>query len=242
MMKLSLAAIGAIAASSGLFASAPAIADSAWEYRLTPYVWLPGMEIETSINRGGSLESQSSILDVLEFAALVTGEARKDEYTILGEFNYLNLGQTVQGPFGLTRADLDLDGSMASLAGGYAFYETDTTRVEGLLGARLWSVEVSADFARLPTASTDETWIDPIIGARASFALSEKVSALVMADIGGGVGADIQAEALGRIGYAFSNTITGAIGWRHYYTEVSRGGLDMDLTLTGPFLALDINF
>lgn len=227
-----------------VLAAAPAAAqEEGWSFRLTPYVWAPTLDTSARIGSEPSVETSTSVLEVLEFAALLTGEARRGRFTILGEFNYLNLGSDATGPAGFTQADIDLEGVLAALSAGYAVYEDERTRVEGFAGARLWSLETSVDFRNLPEAEASETWVDPIIGARVSFAVTDAVSFQALGDIGGfGVGSEFQWELMGRVGYAFNDWITAAAGWRHLAVDVEKGRLDLDMTLSGPFVALDINF
>lgn len=222
---------------------APAAAQDAWTFRVTPYLWLPTMNTETAIGDGPEAESSVSVLEVLDFAALLAGEARKGRFTILGEFNYLDLSQDSAGPGGLARAETGLDGVLASIMGGYAFASDDRLRVEGLAGARLWSLNASVDFATLPKASTSETWVDPVVGLRATYVLTDSISVQGLADIGGfGVGSAFQWEALARVSYAVSDHWSLAAGWRHLEVHVDRGRLDMEMNLTGPFLAVDLTF
>ena len=222
---------------------APAAAQNAWTFRVTPYLWLPTLNTETAIDNQPRADSSVSLLDVLDFAALVAGEARKGRYTILGEFNYLDLSQDSAGPGGLVSAETGLDGVLASIMGGYAFVSNDRLRVEGLAGARLWSLDASVDFASLPKASTSETWVDPVVGLRATYAVTDRIALQGLADIGGfGVGSAFQWEVLARVGYAVSDRWTLAAGWRHLEVDVDRGRLDLKMTLTGPFLAVDFTF
>lgn len=218
-------------------------AQEAWSFRITPYLWLPTLNTETAVGEQDKAESSVSVLEVLDFAALVAGEARKGRYTILGEFNYLDLSQDSSGPGGLVRAETGLDGVLASIMGGYAFAYDDRLRVEGLAGARLWSLNASVDFDALPEASTSETWVDPVVGLRASYAVTDAISVQGLADIGGfGVGSEFQWELLARVGYAVSDRWTLAAGWRHLEVDVDRGRLDLEMSLTGPFLAVDFTF
>lgn len=230
--------ISCVALSPGI-----AAAQDAWTFRVTPYLWLPTLNTESTIGDQPAAESSVSVLEVLDFAALMAGEARKGRYTILGEFNYLDLSQDSAGPGGRVRAETGLNGVLASIMAGYAFASDDRLRVEGLAGARLWSLNASVDFATLPEASTSETWVDPVVGLRTTYALTDRISVQGLADIGGfGVGSEFQWEVTARVGYAVNDRWTLAAGWRHLEVDVDRGRLDLKVTLTGPFLAVDFTF
>jgi hypothetical protein len=229
---------------AAVLATAPAAAIAEdWRFRLTPYVWAPSMDSSLSAGGGPTADTSTSVLEVLEFAALVTGEARRGPLTILGEFNYLDLGEDATALGGAVRARLDLEGFLAALAVGYALVETGSTRVEGFAGARLWSLEGAVDPATLRKGSATATWVDPIVGLRATVAAADRVSLQAQGDVGGfGAGSDLQWELVGRAGYAINDSVTAAAGWRHLAVKADRGGLDIDLHLTGPFVALDITF
>lgn len=232
-----------LAALALLLPGSPAAAEEGWRFRVTPYVWGPTLDASAGIRDVPKVETNRSVLEILDFAALVTGEARNGRFAILAEFNYLDLGSSATGPGGVIGADFDVKGVLGAVSLGYAVHETERARIEGVAGARVWSLDASVDFARLPGASASRTWVDPIIGARVTYAVAPNWSVQALGDIGGfGVGSDFQWEAIGRVGYAFDDRFTLAGGWRHLAVDVDRGPLDLRMTLSGPFVALDIEF
>ncbi len=231
-----------LAATALLLPGSPA-AEEGWRFRVTPYVWAPTLDASAGIRNAPKVETNRSVLEILDFAALVTGEARNGRFVILGELNYLDLGSSATGPRGVMGADFDMTGVLGALSLGYAVHATDRARIEGLAGARVWSLDASVDFDRLPGASASQTWVDPIIGVRVTYHVAPNWSVQALGDIGGfGVGSDFQWEAMGRVGYAFGDRFTLAGGWRHLAVDVDRGALELEMTLTGPFVALDIAF
>jgi hypothetical protein len=68
--------------------------DDGWSYRLTPYIWLPAISGSFQVEPGDPpADVDGSFLDILDFAFLIAGEARRDRWGILGELNYLDLSQ-----------------------------------------------------------------------------------------------------------------------------------------------------
>ncbi len=64
-----------------------------------------------------------------------------------------------------------------------------------------------------------------------------------LAEIGGfGAGSELQWELIGRAGYRISDTVSAAIGYRHLVLDFDRDRLDIDVTMTGPFLANDFTW
>lgn len=158
-------------------ASDAAIADTSsdeWQFRLAPYLWLPTMDGTLTYNlppgSGGSPNvsvGPTDWLDLLNFAALVGGSARKGRLSIFSDFVYLSMTSkndgrvvsvedtvTVPGtriPIPIS-ADLnlntrtDLDGLVWMVAGGYALQETETSSLDVFAGARFFGVDVSTNW------------------------------------------------------------------------------------------------
>ena len=232
------------AATLAIALAAPAaLAEEAWSFRLTPYIWAPALDVEAAVRSGDTASTSTSILEVLEGAALVTGEARRGRFALLGEFNYLNLGERATGPGGAVSADLDLDGVMAALTAAVTVHDADDLRIEALGGARVWSLEAQVDFDAAPAASVRRTWVDPLIGARARYAVSPRLSVEALGTIGGfGVGSKLQWEAVGRAAWRIDDRFTAAAGWRHLFLDFDDNALVLETTMSGPFVALDIGF
>jgi len=218
-------------------------AEEGWDFRVTPYIWLPSLDIDAGIGPSPPVESSTSLLDVLNAAVLVSFEARKGDIGVIGEFNYLNLSDDVASPGGLISAELGLEGIMTALALSYRAVETERASFDVYGGVRIWSIDTRIDFATLPTAEASTNWVDPIIGLQASYGLTDAVFLDGRTDIGGfGVGSKFQWDALARLGYSFNETLSATLGYRHLNLEFDDKGLNLNGAFTGPLVALDINF
>ncbi len=220
---------------------APAHAEN-WSYRITPYVWTPSLTTTLGFGANPPVEGSKSILDVLDGAFLLYGEARKGAWGVLGEINYLNLsdqfGTTPIGDIG----DWRLKGVMGSISATYAFSDRQGTRVEALAGLRGWNIDASTTVLST-TAIASLSWVDPIVGMRFSTPLGENVDLVGMANVGGfGVGSDFQWEALAQVTWNVSDLITISGGYRHLHLDFQDQGAVVDLTLGGPFVGLGFNF
>ncbi len=213
-----------------------------WRYTIAPYFW--GPEFRTSLDVGPNppVNGDTSIFDILKGAFLIAGQARNGRWTIGGEFNYLNLGDDVSvGRFD-DAASWDLEGTMVSLAASYAVYQDDQSRLEALAGLRHWDLDVSTTVLDR-TFSTDQSWTDPLIGARYNYALNDRWSLTVMGNIGGfGYGSEFQWEALVQASWKWRENINVAGGYRHLDVEFEDGRDVIDLILTGPYVALAFDF
>jgi len=153
------------------FANARAQADAnEWQYSLTPYIWLP--VIDGALNYGpppgGGGDPNVEVgptdwLDLLNFAVLVNGSARKDDFVIFSDFVYLSMETTdssvlsvddtnlVAGALGLVPVDAslalgtksELDGITWTIAAGYRIEDTGTSTMDAFAGVRYFGVDVS---------------------------------------------------------------------------------------------------
>lgn len=174
---------------------------------------------------------------------MANGEVRKGKWGVIAEFNYLDLSNDASYAGGLFNAENELEGVMGGAALAYRFFNDDRFSVDAFGGFRIWSLEATIDFDRLPTVSRTKTWVDPLFGLRSHFDLTESFFVDGLADVGGfGVGSKLQWEVLGRAGYRFNETFSLAVGYRHLSVDFDRDAVDINASLTGPFLALDLTW
>ncbi len=160
---------------SSMLGHAPAHAQSesdGWEYRLTPYLWLPRIDgtLKYDVperNDGGQTgEGSPNVsvgptdwLDLLNYGLLLNGSARKDKFSISSDIVYLSMTSKNDGRItSVDRPDLaprlpvdaslnvdtrtDLDGVIFSLSLGYAIRETERSTVDLYGGVRYLGVDV----------------------------------------------------------------------------------------------------
>jgi len=215
---------------------------------VTPYIWLPGLSGSLRVETGDPpAETNTSFLEALDFAFLITGEARKDRWGILGEFNYLVLSEdAATDGFIYLGAEAGLKGTMGSLAVGYRFHDEGDFSLDVLAGARVWWIDVQIDYqvGSRPAKSVGKlkSWIDPIVGLRGQVTATDKIFLTALFDVGGfGVGSDLQWEALASVGYRFTPKVSASVGYRHLDIDFEDGNFLADVYLTGPYLSLDFN-
>jgi len=139
-----------------------------WEYRLTPYLWLPTIDGSLKYNlppgAGGSpivSVGPTDWFDLLNFGALVSGSARKGKFSIFSDLVYLSLtskndGRVLSVDDSGSRIPVDasvvlntrsdLDGLTWTLVGGYALKQTETATADIFAGVRFFGVDVSTSW------------------------------------------------------------------------------------------------
>jgi len=98
--------------------------------------------------------------------------------------------------------------------------------------------------AALPTeGSADVNWIDPFIGVRAQYDLTDKWYLAGKSDIGGfGVGSDLAWTVQATVGYQFSEAVSTEIGYRYMDTDYTDGAFVYDMASHGLYLGLNFRF
>jgi hypothetical protein len=117
------------------------------------------------------------------------------------------------------------------------------------VGARAYLLDLEASLPRgRPIFDESAWWVDPIVGVGFEASFGHRWKALVAADVGGfGAGSNLAWWVGARVGYQFSRTVGLSLGWTILdvdYTGTKSNGdrVDFDIQLTGPTLALTLDF
>ena len=212
-----------------------------WEYTLSPYLWTAGIDGEIEV-RGHKIDVDvgfDDILDAIEWGFLAALEARRDRTILLLDAIYIELGQS--GNIGLASASVDVDQfiltaavgrelegmPLSVFAGGRYIYIENTIKGRGPLGVR---------------ASKSENLVDPVLGARVSAPVSEKVLLSLTGDIGGfGVGTDFSWELMPLVDIKINERVSGKVGYRILDLDFSED-IDFDAMMHGWVVGLGILF
>ncbi len=144
----------------------------AWEYRLTPYLWLPtiGGDLKYEVPPGSGTGAPTievgpaDWLELLNYGLLLGGSAQKGKLSLFADFMYLSMtsekddrvvsvedtvtipGTRIPIPVGAElNADTqtDLDGLLLTMTAGYVFKQEADSTAAVFAGARYFDVDVS---------------------------------------------------------------------------------------------------
>ena len=229
---------------------APVLADE-WETSAVIYGWLPGLSGSIA-TRHGDLEFDSSGSDIisnLDMAFMGTLEAWNGQWGLIGDLVYADISTTKQIPFGAFFASADVGVKIATLSGYAAYRAIENTGVtlDLAAGFRAYGMDIGTTLnaGTLPSESfsADESWVDPIVGARVNWRFSEQWSATVFGDIGGfGVGSDLTWQALATVNYSFNDNWSMLVGYRYLEIDKPVNGRDVKLGLGGPVIGVAVRF
>jgi len=249
---------------AALLCTVPLLAQAdGWEYSVSPYLWLPTISLDSSNvrNEGGPIDG--SILDIgpteylraLNFGLMLQGDMRKNDWVLMGDFIYLDLGidnrdidfaRPGSGPIA-GRYDAGLSGSIITFAGGHTFVNKDRYHVDGLVGWRrmAMSLEVSGDLDSGDSFDirSDLDFNDAFIGVNGRYGFdNDRWSMRYYADIGAGE-SDLTWQAMVEVGYAFDWGVL-FVNYRHLDYDFGDAGRFKDLgaTFSGPSVGATFRF
>ena len=253
-------------------------AEPGWQFSVTPYAWVPSIDgtlryqLPTQSGSGSADVSKdgASILEALNFAAMIAAEARYQRYSVLTDFIYLDLGGSSSkvrdvnfggGGSAGVGANLDrgtessLSGSLWTLMGGYTVTQGDWGHADITGGFRLFSLSAETNLrlsgdVTAPSGTTtlnrnarlsdSATLFDGVVGLRGRLVIGKGFFVPYAFDIGTG-SSSLTWQASGALGYQM-NWGSVALGWRHLSYEQSGNNLVQDLSFSGAFLAVNFTF
>jgi hypothetical protein len=232
MKNIRLAVVTALALGMGALSSR---AEGAWEWAVTPYVFLPALDIDSTV-AGQTTPVDLSFSDVWDMSDVLAfslrGEAWKDQWGGVGDFYWVDI-QAKGGPEDAVKVDVeewyvDALGAYRWLFPG-AF--SRPASVDVTFGLRFHYLDQRIGAAALPRdLGGSEEWVDLMIGARYLQPLAEQWLFLLRGDIGGfdlTDGTKLNYSATGGFGWEFTRGWLLDLGYRVYGIDYESGsGLD----------------
>lgn len=232
-----------------------------WQFAFTPFFWAPAMH--GSVTVGGQtvdvdntiIESLEGVFDNFEFAAMGRFEAHHCKWSILVDLLYLKVGnESDANVAGVPiEAEWDLKDLTLQAMLGYQFAclplgcptgcFTPSVTFDALAGFRLYYLDSEIDLDPGPDFDESKTWVDPVVGVRALFHVTPRLTFNVSADIGGfGVGSDLSWRAIAGLDYRINRCVSIDVGWAVLDVDYEDGGFAYDVNESGPYLGATFRF
>jgi hypothetical protein len=260
-------------AAAALAAAVPATAevdpfDGRWHFSVTPYLWLPNVNADldydlpprvsdarqSDVRRLSSEIGPNDYLSNLQFALMLSGEARKGPWSVFTDIIYLDLGNqdsdihTFRGVRGEPlpnlshQAETSLSATVWTLAGGYTLSHGAWGNADLLAGFRYlgldtelkWQLASSDDrLDRTGKVSSNKDEWDGILGVKGQILFGDTRWFMpYYLDVGAGSSSWTWQAALGA-GYRFDwGDVTLAVRSLSYEFDKD----DADIRFTGPVL------
>lgn len=225
--------------------------ESEWTYSANIYAWVPGLDatVDTPLGQLDSRSSGGNVLDDLDMAFMGTFEARRDRWGILIDGLYAKLSTSKDTPFGLAYSEGDISTEMSAIS-AYALYRSyESPRLTADIGLGLRAFKVDLDVGLKPgrvasgrSFGGDESWVLPLVAGRFTAPIGENWFTVAYFDYGQTSSDETTWQGVATIGYRFNERWAVQGGYRHMELEQEIGGLDADISLSGPILGLNIKF
>ncbi len=230
--------------------ASPAAAQE-WEFSVTPYFWASGLEGDIGAFPNLPVAevdlSFGDILEDLDGAIMIKGEAQRGRLGLIVDFAYVKTDSSsdnvgIRDPQ-FTGVTLENEMVTATFAGTWRIVEEEQYSIDVVGGVRYSKVSAELTlFVRdtaVRRANPDESWFDPVIGARTKVQLSPRWSLAAHGDVGGfGVSSDLTWQAVGTASYAFNDRWAASGGWRYYAVDYEEDGFIYDISQHGPILGV----
>ena len=223
----------------GTLQSPLAVAGDDVQYRIMPYLWTAGMDVE--IGRPGMTTQAdvefSDYLDFIDMGAAFVFEARGDQWSIGTDVLWVQLGNDFEVPTGTV--DLKIDELLIEVVGGYRPSGWENVWIVG--GIRYLELDTDIDFAVIGRRSSSQDFADPFIGLswqprRGNWEY------LLEADIGGGIDADFSWSVSLAGAYHFNDRYAASFGYRFIDIDFEDDEFVFDGSMDGIQIGLMITF
>lgn len=270
LVRAALTAVGFLVGSNAQAQSA----EDHWTFALTPYLWLPNvngtLKYRVPPGAAGSpevLTGPNNYLENLQSVLMISGEARKDKWSIMADVIYLdfvdqastvkavNFGGSIISTNLSSNTTSSLKGWLGTLAGGYTAAQTPALTLDVLGGVRYLGIEASTDWQLTATVTGPgagqvfpasgsisqraDLW-DAIVGVRGRVRLQGNWAIPYYLDVGTG-SSDLTWQGLLGIGYGFSWG-DATLAYRHLAYDQGSNKLFQDFRFSGTALGVTFRF
>ncbi|MGC1449889.1 MAG: hypothetical protein WA830_07625 [Candidatus Sulfotelmatobacter sp.] len=125
--------------------------------------------------------------------------------------------------------------------------DKDRGSIDAIGGGRFWDLNNSLDLfppsGTTITAGQTQTWVDPVLGARARLNANKGIFFNLKGDAGGfGVGSQLTYQIYAGMGKEFKKKYSVLLGYRYLYVDYKSGGFLYDVHMSGLQAGFNIRF
>jgi hypothetical protein len=232
--------------------SGPANYDQ-WHFSITPYLWFPGVRGNVgALNRDVSVHaSPIDLLSHFRFGLMGHADARWKRLVLPLDVFWVRLADDGAGPFpplAARTADVKARAFILTPKVGYRLVDEEKIKFDVLTGFRYWHLGQRLKFS--PSifnldVDRSQNWVDPLVGVRVVAPVANKFEITLAGDVGGwGVGAKLDYQVAGFLGYRVKENVTLQAGYRYLDVDYHAGAVRnflFDVTLSGIAVGVTIN-
>ena len=226
-------------------------AEDEWQFVVSPYLWVAGQSGDVATLPGAQpaeidIEFED-IIENLDMTFMGLFEARKDKLILFSEIFYIDIetdkADTPRQLFSDTQYEQQMAG--LTLGGGYR-WDHENIFIDFIGGVRYWEVDnaLRLDAGLLPAEDTRqrEHWIDPILGVKSKWVLSDpwSITAWLVSAVGGD--SDSALDLFASVNYLLSKDLSLSAGYRHQTVDYDKDGFLYDVEISGPLIGVSFIF
>jgi len=232
---------------------APASIDSdAWRFSITPYVMVPTLSGNIQLGGGngggdGSIDLPTGNADSdWQFSVPLAFDLGKGRWGVGLEFFYLGYsGEAELGKSSKIDQQLDYDVTLTHTK-AFVYYralEDEKHVLDLYAGANVIYLKFETELSGLFNGSADSsnTWVDPVIGVRYHYTMSDHWSIFARGELGAG-DSSLTYDAMLGIDYALNDHWSFGGGYRSIGLDFSSSEADYEIQLNGPLLGATYTF
>ena len=223
-------AITVLMVSTAAFGAEPASTDTAVPHQeikinVTFYTWLSSLssEITTENTQVTSEVPFGDILKALDFANFAHLEIQKGRWGLFSELDFIKLSEDTEfrnprSNIPLTKhADGVIEETMFEL-GAIRSFEGERLGLDVLAGIRYFRLDSDVRVGPIESNITTD-WVDPLIGARLRWKMSDKWLASLRGDLAGfgiGSGSELSTNVVAALTYSINDRYSLILGYRYF--------------------------
>ncbi len=243
--------LAAILAALLAFAPAgPALAQDAWRFEGTPYLWAAGMKGDVGVGRLSATGVEMTFPDILKdlrIGFMGSLEGRKGDAGFLLDLVYMKLDQDQPAPAPFL-GDVQARPTQAAYTGAFTYrVSKGAMPVDLLAGVRVNDVKLDLSLSSSALApggrrvGRSRTWTDGFVGARVEVPVAPRWTLTAYGDIGAG-GSDSTWQVMAGANYALSPKSTAKFGYRQVRVDYHRDEFLFDMASGGLYGGLALQF
>jgi hypothetical protein len=238
-----------------LAAATPAFAqeaDEGWKVSTSVYLWASAFDNEVTDNANGNTSDSSAsfgdILDNLKGVFIGKAEAQYGRVGAFIDVVYLRLEvdqTTDRRLLGPIETEADISTTTATAAGFYRVVQSEGLDVDLIGGIRYVKLKLDLDVQGGGpglSAAASESTVEPIVGLRATTAVSPRSSFTAYGDYGGFSDTLTVWQLIGTYNYQWKPNLAVFGGYRHFVIEVDKTRVSADTSFSGPVLGLTYRY
>jgi hypothetical protein len=217
-----------------------------WDWMVAPYLWAAsiGTDVRAEAPPADSETEFSDLIDKLDGAFLLRLEGQGDRFGVFADLVFLGVAGDNDHP--LSHSESDLDTWLIEAAGVWSPGDDRSRGVDLFAGLRYVDVDLTVQVDPLnplfdtATIETDKNYSDLMIGARYTWALSERWRLTLRGD--GSVGDTEGTWSASAIAQYRTRNGGWLFGYRHLSVEIETGDSNTEITMSGPAIGYGFSF